>query len=67
MIVEMTTAGTTIRIELRKNGFRPVGSTPIWAVDQADSQGSMVQTCGRLSMPPWRISSSGLNELTTIT
>ncbi len=67
MMVEIATAGTTIRIELMKNGFRPVGCTPICAVDQADSQGSIVQTCGRFSMPPWRISSSGLNELTTMT
>ncbi|MNU07812.1 hypothetical protein D3C72_2535740 [compost metagenome] len=67
MMVEIATAGTTIRIELMKKGLRPVGWTPICAVDQADSQGSIVQTFGRLSMPPWRISSSGFSEFTTIT
>ncbi len=67
MMVEIATAGTTINMELIKNGFSPVGWTPICAVDQAESHGSIVQCCGRFNMPPWRISSRGLNELTSIT
>ncbi len=67
MTVEMATAGTTIRIELTKKGRRPVGWTPTCAVDQAEIQGSMVHCRGRVSMPPWRISSSGFSEFTSIT
>ena len=63
----MATAGTTIRIEFRKYGRSPVGSTPICAVDHACRHGSSVQTCGRAIMLPPVISDSGLTEFTPIT
>ena len=65
--VEIATAGTTIRIEFRKNGRSPVASTPICAVDQALPQGASVHSRGSDIMPPAWISLSGFSEFTTIT
>ena len=67
MTVDNTTAGITIKKEFRKYGASPVGCTPICALLQACSQGSMVGASGKLTRLPARISSSGLMELTTIT
>ena len=66
MIVQITTAGTTILIEFQKYGRRPVGSTPIWAVLHALSHGSIVQTLGKAIMLPPVISPKGLTEFTTM-
>ena len=62
-MVEIATAGTTIRIEFMKYGFSPVASTPIWAVDQADAQGASVGSTGSDLMLPPVISDRGFRLL----
>ena len=66
-MVEIATAGTTIRMEFRKYGLSPVGCTPICALLQALSHGSSVASRGSASMLPSRISDSGFSEFTSMT
>jgi hypothetical protein len=55
-MVEIATAGTTIRMEFMKYGLQAGRLDADLRLDQALSQGSIVQSCGRAIMPPAVIS-----------
>ena len=67
MMVEIATAGMTIRTELRKKPPMPVHSMPMQAEDQALAQAARLGSCGRASRLPWRISSTLFKEVASIT
>ena len=63
----MTVLGTTIFTEFQKPTRIPLHSSPVQACVQAEIHGSSVKFCGSAKRAPWRISSIGFTEVTSIT
>ena len=59
--------GTVIATEFQKPVRTPSQAAPVHTPLQASRHGASVKACGSARMPPWRISSIGLTEVTIIT
>ena len=65
--VDTSTAGTTIRIELRKNGLSPPQSMPVQADDQALAHDARFGEPGSDSRLPSRICAMSFSDVVSIT